>query len=87
VKQLESAGLRPVRTTLPSTSIVGLRQRCSLQNPLGLGLDSLPGRVTTLRHNRSTNPLRLERPQGRRQRLIGDRFDRTAALVRTSRVA
>src|SRR5215475_14072674 len=40
VKQLESAGLRPVRTTLPSTSIVGLRQRCSLQNPLGLGLDS-----------------------------------------------
>jgi len=46
-----------------------------------------PAAFTTLRHNRSTNPLRLERPQGRRQRPIGDRFDRTAALVRTSRVA
>ncbi len=45
VKQLGIRKARPVRTTQPSTSIVGLRQHCSLQNPLGLGLDSLPGRV------------------------------------------
>ena len=41
----KSARPRPVRTTLPLTSIVALRQHGSRQDPLGLGLDSLPGRV------------------------------------------